>query len=145
MSTFCFLIFIFLENKQKSVFRNCLIFYWFTTNPYKSNSPERIGSMSFMFWRNLSREGKACFLSHRHTMQLKLLNLRRPFCFSSSYVACVRTVYFPPLLFRAPSSSYFPQNCPLFSPNYCILAFIFISYFGCVATVCIFVINSIFM
>lgn len=124
-------IFIFLENKQKSVFRNCLIFGWFTTNPYKSNSPERMGSMSVMFWRNLLREGKACFLSHRHTMQLKLLSLRRPFCFSSSYVACVRTEahgLFPaglsrPLFFARLQVRIFHKNCPLFSPNYCILAY----------------------
>ena len=123
MSIFCFLIplFLFFWKINRSVFRNCLIFGWFTTNPYKSNSPERMGSMSVMFWRNLLREGKACFLSHRHTMQLKLLNLRRPFCFSSSYVAScahgsarfISRRSFPPLLFRAPSSSYFPQKVPL--------------------------------
>ena len=126
MSTFCFLIplfLFFLQNKQKSVFRSCLTFGWFTTNPYKSNSPERIGSMSVMFWRNLLREGKALLLSQRHTMRLKLLNLRRPFCFSSSYVVRVRAVFFPPHLFRAPSSSYFPRKLPLIFTQLLYLSF----------------------
>ena len=125
MSTFCFLIplfLFFLQNKQKSVFRSCLTFGWFTTNPYKSNSPERIGSMSVMFWRNLLREGKALLLSQRHTMRLKLLNLRRPFCFSSSYVVRVRAVYFPPF-FPAPSFSrafkfvFSTKTAPYFHPT----------------------------
>jgi len=125
MSTFCFLIplFLFFWKINRSQFLETVSFLVDLLQILTKATHLRGSVVCLLCFDEICcAKEKPCFLSHRHTMQLKLLNLRRPFCFSSSYVACVRTVYFPPV-FPAPSFSrafkfvFSTKTAPYFDPT----------------------------